>query len=73
MLGYYNDPEKTAETIKNGWLDTGDLGYIAPNGKLIITGRLKDIIVNKGFKIYPQEIENVILHVSECDPGRGCG
>ncbi len=61
MLGYYNEPEKTAEVIKDGWLDTGDLGYIARNGKLIVTGRLKDIIVNKGFKIYPQEIENVIL------------
>ena len=61
MLGYYNEPQKTAEVIKNGWLDTGDLGYIAPNGKLVVTGRLKDIIVNKGFKIYPQEMENVIL------------
>lgn len=61
MLGYYNEPEKTAEVIKDGWLDTGDLGYIAHNGKLIVTGRLKDIIVNKGFKIYPQEVENVIL------------
>ena len=61
MLGYYNEPKKTAEVIKDGWFDTGDLGYIASHGKLIITGRLKDIIVNKGFKIYPQEIENVLL------------
>ena len=61
MLGYYNEPAKTAEVIKDGWFDTGDLGYRAENGKLIITGRLKDIIVNKGFKIYPQEIENIIL------------
>lgn len=60
MLGYYNEPEKTAATIKNGWLDTGDLGYFNVRGKLIVTGRIKDIIVNKGFKIYPQEIENVI-------------
>ncbi len=61
MLGYYNEPEKTAQVIKDGWFDTGDLGYIAGNGKLIVTGRVKDIIVNKGFKIYPQEIENIIL------------
>lgn len=61
MLGYYNEPEKTKEVIKNGWLDTGDLGYIDDKGRLIITGRLKDVIVNKGFKIYPQEIENVLL------------
>lgn len=61
MLGYYNEPQKTAEVIKNGWLDTGDLGYFGPSGKLVITGRLKDVIAHKGFKIYPQEIENVIL------------
>src|SRR5262249_8560059 len=61
MLGYYNDPQKTEQTIHDGWLDTGDLGYIDSKGKLVITGRLKDIIVNKGFKIYPQEIENVLL------------
>lgn len=61
MLGYYNEPEKTQEVLKNGWLDTGDLGYMDWQGKLVITGRLKDIIINKGFKIYPQEIENVLL------------
>lgn len=61
MLGYYNEPEKTAEVIKDGWFDTGDLGYINTQGKLLITGRLKDVIASKGFKIYPQEIENVIL------------
>jgi long-chain acyl-CoA synthetase len=61
MLGYYNEPQKTAEVIKDGWFDTGDLGYIASNGKLIITGRVKDLIAHKGFKIYPQEIENILL------------
>lgn len=61
MLGYYNEPGKTAEVIKDGWFDTGDLGYLNGNGKLVITGRLKDVIASKGFKIYPQEIENVIL------------
>lgn len=61
MLGYYNEPTKTAEVIKDGWFDTGDLGYIGKNNKLVITGRLKDVIASKGFKIYPQEIENVIL------------
>ncbi len=61
MLGYYNEPGKTSEVIKDGWFDTGDLGYIGPTGKLVITGRLKDLIVSKGFKIYPPEVENVIL------------
>ena len=60
MLGYYNAPEKTAQVIVDGWFNTGDLGYIDEYGKLVITGREKDIIVNKGFKIYPQEIENII-------------
>jgi long-chain acyl-CoA synthetase len=61
MMGYYNEPEKTAHIIIDGWLNTGDLGYIGPRGKLVVTGRLKDVIASKGFKIYPQEIENVIL------------
>lgn len=61
MLGYYNEPAKTGQAIQNGWFDTGDLGYIGAYGKLVITGRLKDVIASKGFKIYPQEIENVIL------------
>src|ERR1700733_4859125 len=65
MLGYYNDSVKTAETIKDGWLDTGDLGYIDEQGTLVITGRLKDLIAHKGFKIYPQEVENIIM----MDPG----
>jgi long-chain acyl-CoA synthetase len=61
MLGYYNDPEKTAEVMHDGWLDTGDLGYLDTEGRLVITGRKKDLIINKGLNIYPQEIENVLL------------
>ena len=61
MLGYYNAPEATDKVLKDGWFDTGDLGYINERGKLIITGREKDLIIHKGFNIYPQEIENVLL------------
>lgn len=61
MLGYYQAPEVTKSCIINGWFNTGDLGYLDVNGKLVITGREKDLIVNKGIKIYPQEVENVIL------------
>lgn len=61
MLGYYNEPAKTKEVFKEGWFDTGDLGYIGPRGKLVVTGRIKDLIAHKGFKIYPQEVENVLL------------
>lgn len=61
MLGYYNDQEKTDEVLKDGWLDTGDLAYIDNRGKIVISGRMKDLIIHKGINIYPQEIENIIL------------
>jgi len=59
FLGYYNDPEKTRETIINGWLHTGDVGRIDEDGHVIISDRLKDIIITSGGKnITPSEIEN---------------
>lgn len=61
MMGYYNCPEMTHATIKDGWLYTGDLAYLDRNGKIVITGRIKDLIIHKGFNIYPPEIENIIL------------
>lgn len=61
MLGYYNAPEHTAEVLQDGWLATGDLAYINKHKKIVISGREKDLIINKGFNIYPQEIENVLL------------
>lgn len=61
MQGYYNSPEQTEKILKNGWLNTGDLGYINTDNELVLSGRSKDLIINKGIKIYPQEIEAILL------------
>lgn len=60
MLGYYNAPQATADVMKDGWFNTGDLGYIDQSGRIILSGREKDLIVNKGIKIYPQEVEEIL-------------
>lgn len=61
MMGYYKQPEKTAEVLKDGWFYTGDYGYINDKDQLVITGRKKNIIVlNNGKNIYPEEIEGYI-------------
>jgi long-chain acyl-CoA synthetase len=61
MLGYYKSPDATAQVLCSGWLCTGDLGCIDHKGNLAIKGRLKDVIIHKGFNIYPAEIENILL------------
>ena len=59
MSHYLDDPELTAETIKDGWLRTGDLGRIDPSGHLQLFGRVKNMIVTEGGKnVYPEDIEN---------------
>jgi long-chain acyl-CoA synthetase len=60
MLGYYKAAEFTATVLKDGWFNTGDLAYRTADGKLVICGREKELIINKGLKIYPAEVENVI-------------
>jgi fatty-acyl-CoA synthase len=62
MRGYYKKPAETAETIDaDGWLQTGDLGYLTPEGRLVIAGgRLRDMIIRGGENIYPVEIENLM-------------
>jgi fatty-acyl-CoA synthase len=62
MLGYYDKPEETRETLDaEGWLKSGDLGYLTPEGRLVIAGgRLKDMIIRGGENVYPAEVEQVL-------------
>ena len=62
MQGYYNNPQATAEVLRDGWYHTGDLGRLDPDGFLSICGRLKNLIVTpNGKNVYPEEVENELL------------
>ena len=64
MLGYYNNPEATAEVLKDGWYYTGDLGRIDEKGYVYITGRKKNVIITKnGKNVYPEELEYYLNNV----------
>jgi long-chain acyl-CoA synthetase len=61
MDGYWNDPEATAETIRDGWLHTGDVGHLDAEGYLFITDRAKDMLIRGGENVYCVEIENRLV------------
>lgn len=61
MTGYWNNPEATAETLRGGWVHTGDLGALDEDGFLTLKDRSKDMIISGGSNIYPREIEEVLL------------
>jgi acyl-CoA synthetase (AMP-forming)/AMP-acid ligase II len=61
MAGYLDDPEATAEVLRDGWLHTGDVGELDPEGRLRIVDRLKDMILVGGFNVYPAEVEHALL------------
>ena len=63
MLGYWQKPEETAASIKNGWLHTGDIAQMDADGYFTIVDRLKDMILVNGFNVYPNEIEEQIAAV----------
>ncbi len=66
MLGYYDDPETTAEVMQDGWFNSGDIGWLDEDGFLYITGRSKNVIVTQnGKNIYPEEIETLLADVPE--------
>ena len=61
MAGYWRNPEATAETLRGGWLHTGDVGSFDADGYLTLMDRSKDMIISGGSNIYPREIEEVLL------------
>ena len=69
MLGYWNKPEETALVVRNGWLHTGDIATMDPDGYFRIVDRIKDMVLVSGFNVYPTEIEQVLYQhpkISKC-------
>lgn len=65
MRGYWRAPEATAQTICDGWLHTGDIGYLDGDGYLFIVDRKKDLIIRDGFNVYPRDIEDALTEHPE--------
>ena len=61
MAGYWNQPDATAETLRGGWLHTGDVGSFDDDGYLTLRDRSKDLIISGGMNIYPREVEEALL------------
>ena len=69
MNGYYRMPEETARTIVDGWLHTGDIGYVDERGYLFLKDRLRDVVITGGFNVYPIDVEGALIRhpaVREC-------
>ena len=64
MAGYFQEPEATRTALRNGWLHTGDLGYLTGDGFLYLVGRKTELIIRGGENIYPREIEDVLYGLS---------
>ncbi len=71
MPGYFGAPEASAEVLKDGWLDTGDLGYWC-EGEIVVTGRAKDLIIVNGRNIWPQDIEWAVEAIAPLRRGDAC-
>jgi len=72
FAGYYNDPEATAESLQDGWLCTGDLGFVS-DGELYLTGRLKDVLIIRGNNVMPHELEWLAESVAGGGGSQRCG
>ena len=60
MVGYWRNPEATAAALVDGWLHTGDLGYLDEEGYLFVVDRAKDMLISGGLNVYPAEIEKLL-------------
>jgi len=67
MSQYWGRPEATADTLRNGWLHTGDVGRMDNEGFVYIVDRLKDMIISGGFNIYSRDVEQAILQQAEVE------
>ncbi|MEV6140052.1 class I adenylate-forming enzyme family protein [Nocardia sp. NPDC051990] len=63
MVGYWRNPDETAAVLRDGWLRTGDIGYIDPNGRMVLTGRAKELYKSGGELIMPKEIEEFLTKI----------
>jgi len=61
FLGYWNKPEATAQTLRNGWVHTGDMGCIDADGYLTFMGRFKEMIKVSGYSVFPEEVETILI------------
>jgi long-chain acyl-CoA synthetase len=61
MTGYYKRPDLTAEAVKDGWLHSGDMGYVDEDGFLYLMDRIKDMIISGGVNVYPRDIEEIVV------------
>jgi len=61
MLGYYGNPEATKDAFMDGWLRTGDVGYVDDDGYVFLVDRIKDLIISSGFNVYPRTIEEALV------------
>jgi acyl-CoA synthetase (AMP-forming)/AMP-acid ligase II len=69
MSGYLGMPEETARTLVDGWLHTGDVGYLDPQGFLFVKDRMRDVVITGGFNVYPSDVEAALARhpaVREC-------
>jgi long-chain acyl-CoA synthetase len=67
MLGYYGNEQATKDTFADGWLRTGDVGYVDEDGYLFLVDRIKDLIISSGFNVYPRTIEEALIAHPDVD------